>query len=91
MPQIMPVTKRCVRTISDRGLTASVWVEAAFGSGNFRNARMAIEMMPSGTSAMKAPAKVTGASRSLPRIASCGPTMAEMMPPARIHEIAFGL
>ncbi|MNE96532.1 hypothetical protein D3C80_1947450 [compost metagenome] len=61
------------------------------GSGNFRNARMAIETRPSGTRARKAPAKVTGASKSLPKMASCGPTMAEIMPPARIQEIAFGL
>ena len=40
---------------------------------------------------MKAPAKVTGSIQSFSQMASCGPTIADTMPPARIQEIALPL
>ncbi|MNL48922.1 hypothetical protein D3C87_1718110 [compost metagenome] len=91
MPQIMPVRKRCVRTISFSGRAGSELWGAVFVCGSFRKENMPIPARQSGMSAMKAPAKVTGANKSFAQMTIWGPRTAETMPAPRIQEIALGL
>ena len=89
----MPVRKRWVTDDLPQRSHRPSWGGSGNGrrSGSWRKARMAIAAKQVGISARKAPAKKTGASISLVRMTSCGPSTAETMPPARIQEIARGL